>query len=77
MIGTTELWPMEVIDKTKTYIDYIRYLLLSTEYIEKSKLLMSGKRHPRIHHLDLLNIKVPFPKYEIQEKTITLSGRQG
>jgi type I restriction enzyme, S subunit len=70
MIGTTELWPMEVIDKTKTHVHYIHYLLLSTEYLEKSKLLMSGKRHPRIHHLDLLNIKVPFPKYEIQENIV-------
>ena len=70
MIGTTELWPMEVIDKTKTHVEYIRYLLLSTEYLEKSKLLMSGKRHPRIHHLDLLNIKVPLPEYKIQEQIV-------
>lgn len=70
MIGTTELWPMEVIDKTKTHVEYIRYLLLSTEYLEKSKLLMSGKRHPRIHHLDLLNIKVPLPSLPLQEKIV-------
>lgn len=71
MIGTTELWPLHIIDKKRTNVEYIRYLLLSTEYLEKSKLLMSGKRHPRIYHLDFLNIKVPFPKREIQEEIVS------
>ena len=70
MIGTTELWPLNVVDKEKTDMQYIRYLLLSTEYLEKSKLLMSGKRHPRIHHLDFLNIKVPLPNPEIQQHIV-------
>lgn len=31
---------------------------------------MYGKRHPRIHLLDLLNIKVPCPDLPVQEKIV-------
>lgn len=65
-IGTTELLPFRV-DKTLAYPEFVKYLLLSYEYLEKSSLLMYGKRHPRIHILDLLNIKVPCPKLEVQD----------
>lgn len=69
-IGTTELLPF-VITEEKTIPEYIKYLLLSKEYIFKSGLLMYGKRHPRIHPLDLLNIKVPLPDLDIQREIIS------
>lgn len=68
-IGTTELLPF-VITEEKAIPEYVKYFLLSKEYIFKSGLLMYGKRHPRIHPLDLLNIKVPLPDLDIQREII-------
>jgi restriction endonuclease S subunit len=61
LIGTTELLPFKI-NKNLASHEYIKYLLLSYEYLEKSGFLMHGKEHPRIHPLDLLNIKIPLPK---------------
>ncbi|MCK4476156.1 MAG: restriction endonuclease subunit S [Methanophagales archaeon] len=66
-IGTTELLPFKV-NKGRAITEYVKYLLLSHEYLAKSSLLMYGKRHPRIHPLDLLNIKVPCPDLDVQDK---------
>jgi restriction endonuclease S subunit len=74
-IGTTELLPF-VITEEKAIQEYIKYLLLSKEYIFKSSLLMYGKRHPRIHPLDLLNIKVPLPDLDIQREIISEIQKQ-
>lgn len=68
-IGTTELLPFKI-NKDKARPEYLKYLLLSHEYLKKSELLMYGKEHPRIHPLDLLNIKVPCPDLDIQDKII-------
>jgi len=68
-IGTTELLPFKV-NKDHAITEYVKYLLLSHEYLAKSSLLMYGKRHPRIHPLDLLNIKVPCPDLDVQDKII-------
>ena len=68
-IGTTELLPFKV-NKGRAITEYVKYLLLSHEYLAKSSLLMYGKRHPRIHPLDILNIKVPCPDLDIQDKII-------
>lgn len=68
-IGTTELLPFKV-NKEKALPEFIKYLLLSRDYIEKSLLLMYGKRHPRIYILDLLNIRVPCPDLSIQKKIV-------
>lgn len=68
-IGTTELLPFKV-KKDRAIPEFIKYLLLSRNYIEKSKLFMYGKRHPRIHILDLLNIKVPCPDLPVQKKIV-------
>jgi len=68
-IGTTELLPFKVKIEKGTP-EFIKYLLLSSDYIEKSGFLMYGKRHPRIHILDLLNIKVPCPDLSIQRKIV-------
>lgn len=69
-IGTTELLPFKVDDKM-AMLQFVKYLLISREFLEKSISIMYGKRHPRIHPLDLLNIKVPCPlKSPVQEKVV-------
>ena len=70
LLGTTEFIPFEILDKKKVIPEYIRYLLLSTDYLKKSKFLMSGKEHPRIMPTDILNIQVSLPSYRVQEKII-------
>lgn len=69
LIGSTELLPYKV-NKKLALPEYIKHLLLSHEYILKSNLLMYGKRHPRLHPLDLLNIRVPLPDLEIQKEIV-------
>ncbi|MDG6986043.1 MAG: hypothetical protein JRM73_04775 [Nitrososphaerota archaeon] len=65
-IGTTELIPL----KAREGVDfrYLRYLLLSRDFLEVSQNLMYGKRHPRIHYLDVLNMRVPCPELKTQKK---------
>jgi restriction endonuclease S subunit len=70
LIGTTELMPFKIINN-QALPAYIKYLLLSYEYLEKSAFLMYGKEHPRIHLSDLLNIRVPSPSIDIQEKVVS------
>lgn len=69
-IGTTELVPFKIINDNLD-VDYLKYCLLSAEYIEKSALIMYGKRHPRIHIKDLLSIKIPLPDPKIQQKIVS------
>lgn len=69
-IGSTEFIPLKV-NKNKIIAKYIRYLLLSNEYLTRSSLLMYGKRHPRIHSKDLLDIRVPLPSKSIQRKIVS------
>jgi Type I restriction modification DNA specificity domain len=63
-IGTTELIPL----KAKEGADprFVRYLLLSQDFLDVSLYLMYGKRHPRIHYFDMLNMKIPKPDGSIQ-----------
>ena len=75
LIGTTELLPFKV-NKDKVYPEYLKYVLLSHEYLEKSWFLMYGKEHPRIHPLDLLSIKIPLPPKDVQEKIISEIQKQ-
>ena len=70
LVGTTELLPFKLKNNIEVSLEYLKYLLLSKEYIAKSSLLMYGKRHPRIHPNDLLNIKIPIPDIKIQEKIV-------
>lgn len=70
LIGTTEFIPLQVRDKTKVSPEFIRYLLLSKDYLEQSKFLVSGNEHPRINVVDILNMKVPMPEYDIQLKIV-------
>ncbi|MCG2717570.1 MAG: restriction endonuclease subunit S, partial [Nanoarchaeota archaeon] len=56
--------------------EYIKYLLLSYEYLEKTNSLMYGKEHPRIHPLDIVNIKIPLPDLETQKKIVDEIQRQ-
>ena len=44
---------------------------MSYEYLEKSKLLMSGKQHPRLQPLDILSLRVPLPDIRVQEQIIS------
>jgi hypothetical protein len=69
-IGTTELVPFKIIN-TNINVHYLKYCLLSNEYIKKSALIMYGKRHPRIDIRDLLAIKIPLPDLEIQQKIVS------
>lgn len=69
MIGSTELVPY-IITNDDFDVKYLRYLLLSKDYLLKSSLLMYGKTHPRIHKLDLLKIKVPNLSKQIQNQII-------
>lgn len=66
-IGTTELVGFKINSK-KANLKFIQYLLLSSNFLEKSRYLMYGKEHPRIHIPDLLNIKIPEVSPTIQEK---------
>jgi len=75
LMGSTELLPFKV-NKSRVRPEYLKYILLSYEYLEKSQFLMYGKRHPRIHPLDLLNIKVPLPNLSTQEKIISEIQKQ-
>lgn len=68
-IGTTELLPFRV-NINMARPEYLKYILLSHDYLKKSELLMYGKEHPRIHPLDLLNIKVPCPDFDVQDTII-------
>ena len=70
LIGTTELLPFKL-NKYLVYPEYVKYVLLSYEYLDKSEFLMYGKEHPRIHFSDLLKIRVPLPKREVQRDVIT------
>jgi len=68
VIGTTELIPLKT---TNSVIpSFAKYLLLSQEYLSKSKALMSGKEHPRLQKYDLLNIRVPIVEKTEQEKAV-------
>ncbi|EDK34948.1 restriction endonuclease subunit S [Clostridium kluyveri] len=70
IIGTTEFIPFSIINKLNTSVNYIRYVFLSSEYLKQSKLLMSGKEHPRINISDILNIRIPLPKLTIQHNIV-------
>ena len=75
LIGSTELLPYKV-NKKLALPEYIKYLLLSHEYIFNSGLMMYGKRHPRIHPLDIVDIKIPLPDLDIQRKIISEIHKQ-
>jgi len=68
-IGTTELVPFKLINNDVN-IHYLKYCLLSNEYITKSALIMYGKRHPRLHTKDLLAVRIPLPDLGIQQKIV-------
>ncbi len=69
LIGTTELLPFKL-NTDLVYPEYVKYLLLTDEYLQKSSFLMHGKEHPRIHPIDLLSIKVSRPDLYTQGRII-------
>lgn len=70
LIGTTEFIPFEVKKKSVVLSEYLRYLMLSSDYLSKSKFLMSGKEHPRINSIDILKIRVPLPSLNVQRAIV-------
>jgi restriction endonuclease S subunit len=62
-IGTTELVPYKVIED-RIYPRLIQFMLLSNNFLELSKSIMSGKNQPRIQPYELLDLKVPLPPRE-------------
>jgi type I restriction enzyme, S subunit len=67
-IGTTELLAFKLTDKAIP--EYVKYLLISSQLIKLSSLLMYGKQHPRLDQEDLLRILVPSPPRIIQKKIV-------
>jgi restriction endonuclease S subunit len=66
VIGTTEFIPIKINKPGKLRAEYLRYILLTKEYLNKSQFLASGNEHPRISVIDLLNLKIPLPSIEHQ-----------
>jgi restriction endonuclease S subunit len=66
LIGTTELVPLKVSDIATP--EYVKYLLLTEDFLDLSQRLMYGKQHPRIDVEDLLNLQVPCPPIDVQRK---------
>ena len=66
-IATPELIPLKI-NLEKADPKFVKFLLLSYEYLDKIKHLMYGKEHPRIHYLDLMDIKVPNINLTLQTK---------
>jgi restriction endonuclease S subunit len=68
LIGTSELLPFKV--KGKNIPEFVKYMLLSKDYLTKSKYLMYGKEHPRISGYDILRIKVPNVPESLQKVVV-------
>jgi type I restriction enzyme, S subunit len=62
-IGTTELVPYKIVED-RIYPRLIQFMLLSNNFLELSKSIMSGKNQPRIQPYELLDLKVPLPPRE-------------
>ena len=73
IIGSSEFIPYLVLDKKFVLPEFIKFCLLSYDFLKISTFLRSGKSqsHPRIHISDLLNIKIPLPDLEIQQKIVS------
>jgi len=63
MIGTPEFLPY-CVNKEELNAEYLKYILLSNNFLKLVKFLLSGKEHPRITTYDLESIKIPLPKNE-------------
>jgi restriction endonuclease S subunit len=51
--------------------EFIRYLLLTQDFLGKSLFLMYGKEHPRIQIGDILRMKVPNIPPSLQETVVS------
>jgi len=61
LIGTPEFLPYKT-NKEKLLPEYLRFILLSKNFLKSVIYLMSGKEHPRITPYDFESIKIPLPK---------------
>jgi restriction endonuclease S subunit len=68
-LGSSELVPLKV--KEGVSAEFIRYLLLTQDFLEKSLFLMYGKEHPRIQIGDILRMKVPNIPLTLQEAAVS------
>ena len=70
-LGSSELMPFTIKDKTQFLPKFLQYVLLSEDYLNKSKYLMAGKNQPRIHVSDILRLKIPVLDPKIQQCIIS------
>ena len=68
-LGSSELMPLKV--KEGVSAEFIRYLLLTQDFLGKSLFLMYGKEHPRIQIGDILRMKVPNIPPSLQETVVS------
>ncbi|NLK66306.1 MAG: hypothetical protein GX282_02400 [Campylobacteraceae bacterium] len=68
-IGTTEWIPLKI-NQNLVLKEYLLYILLSSFYVEKSTLLMSGKNHPRIKPEILFDFQIPYIPLNFQQKIV-------
>lgn len=75
LMGTPEFLPYSV-DGKKLQKEYLKYILLSKDFLNLVSYLSSGKEHPRISSYDLESIEIPLPindeKLTKQRKVIDL-----
>lgn len=73
IIGSSEFIPYLIKNKNIVSPEFIKYVLLTNDFLHASTFLRSGKSqsHPRIHIKDLLAIKIPLPDLRIQQKIVS------
>ena len=71
LIGTPEFLPYSV-DGNKLLKEYLKYILLSKDFLNLVSYLSSGKEHPRISSYDLESIEIPLP---ISDEKLTKQKR--
>lgn len=69
LIGTTE-WILLKVNPELLLPVLLKYFLLSPRYVDNAHRLLSGKEHPRITESDLVNLRVPLPEHEVQERLV-------
>ncbi len=74
IIGTPEFLPYFV-NTDVLLTEYLKYILLSDNYLNLVIYLHSGKEHPRINSYDLESIKVPLPDISVQEEIVGLINK--
>ena len=74
IIGTPEFLPY-LVNTNILIIEYLKYILLSDNYLNLVIYLLSGKEHPRINSYDLESIKIPLPDKTTQKEIVNLINK--